>query len=97
MPLRWMAVRNGCVSSVPKPMCGPGGVADDVTLTSLPGLQGKHKQAIFAKKKRWSAGSSTSSGVEEKRPRDQEEEVKKLRAKVKLLRKQQRAEKGPDT
>ena len=30
MPLRLMAVRSGHVSSVPKPMCGPGGVADDV-------------------------------------------------------------------
>ena len=30
MPSRLMPVRNGYVSSVPKPMCGPGGVADDV-------------------------------------------------------------------
>ena len=61
-------------------MCGPGGVADDVILTSLPSLQEKHKQAIFTKK-RWSSGSSTSSGGEEKKaPRsgrgDQEVECK---------------------
>ena len=37
MPSRLMSVRNGYVSSVPKPMCGPGGVADDVTLTSQRG------------------------------------------------------------
>ena len=34
MPLRLMARKNGYVSSVPQEMCGPGGVADDVTLTS---------------------------------------------------------------
>ena len=35
MPSRLTAVRNGFVSSVPKPMCGLG-VADDVTRTSQP-------------------------------------------------------------
>ena len=54
------------------------------------GLQEKHKQAIFAKNKGWSSGSSFSSGVEERKPRDQEEETKKLRAQVELLRKQQK-------
>ena len=32
-----------------------------------------------------------------KRPRNQEEEIKKLRAQVELLRMQQRVEKGPET
>ena len=59
------------------------------------GLQGKHKQAVFAKNKGWSSGSLSSSG-EEKRPRYQEEEIEKLRAQVELLRKQQRVEKGPE-
>ena len=40
------------------------------------------------------ARSSSSGGGEEKRPRDQEDEIKKLRAQVELLRKQQRVEKG---
>ena len=58
------------------------------------GLQEKHKQAIFAKNKGWSSGSFSSSGGEQKTPRDQEEEIKKLRAQVEILSKQQRMEKG---
>ena len=59
------------------------------------GLQGMHKQAVFAKNNGWSSGSSSSSCGEEKRPpQDQEEE--KLRAQVELLRKQQIVEKGPE-
>ena len=37
------------------------------------------------------------SGGERKRPRDQEEEIKKLRAQVEILRKHQRMEKGSET
>ena len=55
-------------------------------------LQGKHKMAIFAKNNGWCSGSFSSSGG-----RDQEEELKKLRAQVELLSKQQRVEKGTET
>ena len=49
------------------------------------GLHEKHKQAIFAKNNGWSSGSSPSSGGEQRKPRDQEEEIKQLRAQVELL------------
>ena len=49
------------------------------------GLQGPHKQAIFAKNKDGISGSSSSGGKEERKPRDQEEELEKLRAQVELL------------
>ena len=53
-----------------------GGVADVAGTPSPMGLQGKHKQAIYA------SGLSSSSGGEEWRPQDQQEEIKKLRARV---------------
>ena len=56
------------------------------------GLQGKHKQALFAKNKEWSSGSSSSSGGDERKHSDEEEELKKLRSQVELLIKQQEME-----
>ena len=59
-------------------------------------LQGKHKHAIFAKNKGWYSGSSSSRGGEEGKFGDQEEELRKLRAQVELLSKQQSVGKGPE-
>ena len=42
------------------------------------GLQGKHRQAVSAKNEGWSSGSSSSSGEEGKRPRDQDVEIKRV-------------------
>ena len=53
------------------------------------GLQGKHKQAMYAKNKEWHPVSSSPSGREEWKSQEQEEELKKLRAQVELLSKQQ--------
>ena len=74
----------------PRPMCGPDGVAGDVSLTS------RLVKAIFAKNKGYS-GSSSSSGGEERKLSDQEEDHKKLRAHVELLSMQQRVWMGPET
>ena len=52
------------------------------------GLQGKHKQAVYAKNEGWCSGSSSSSGGEEGKSQDQDEEIEKMRAHVELLRKQ---------
>ena len=60
------------------------------------GLQGKHKQAIYAKNKEWYSGSSSSGGREGWRPQDQQEEIKKLRAQFELVSKQQGAGKSPE-
>ena len=59
------------------------------------GLQGKHKQAVYAKNEGWCSGSSSSSGGEEGKSQDQDEEIEKMRAHVELLRKQQRVGKRP--
>ena len=62
----------------------------------LTGLQGKHKQAVYAKNEGWCSGSSSSSGGEEGKSQDQDEEIEKMRAHVELLRKQQRVGKRPE-
>ena len=69
-------------------MCGRGDVAGAVGTTSPPGLQGKHKQAMYTKNREWNSSSSSSSGREEWKSQDQEEEIKRLRAQVELLSKQ---------
>ena len=51
------------------------------------GLQGMHKQAMYAKNKELYSGSSSSSGREELKSQEQEE-IKRLRAQVELLSKQ---------
>ena len=86
MPLCLMAGTSGA----PRPLCGPGG---DVSLTS----QLVCKKAIFAKNKGFCSRSSSSCGGEERKPSDQEDELKKLRAQVELLSKQLRVGKGPET
>ena len=57
------------------------------------GLQGKHKQAMCAKKREWYSGSSSSSGGEEWKSQEHEE-IKRLRARIELLSKQQGAGKS---
>ena len=42
----------------------------------LAGVQEKHKKAIFAKNKGWYSGRSSLSGGEERKPSEQEEELK---------------------
>ena len=59
------------------------------------GLEGKHKQAAYTKNKEWYSGSSSSSGREEWKSQEQEE-IKRLRAQVELLSKQQGTEKSPE-
>ena len=54
-------------------------------------------KAVHAKNRGWCSGSFASSGGEERKTSDQEEEVKKLRAKVELLSKQQGACEGQET
>ena len=60
----------------------------------LAGLQEKYRQAVSEKTSWWSSGSSSSSGGEGKKPRDQDAEIKELRAQVEQHRRQQRVEKG---
>ena len=96
MHLRLMAVRNGFVSIVPEPMCGPGGVADDVSLTSQMVCR-ENTNRLSLRRTEVGIGSSSFSGGEERKPRDQEEKLKKLRAQVELLTKQQRMEKVLET
>ena len=62
----------------------------------LVGLQGKHKQAVQAKNEEWYSGSSSSSGGEEWKSQGQQEEIKRLRAQVELLSKQQGMGKSPE-
>ena len=71
-------------------MSGRGGDADDATPTSL---QEKYRQATSAKT-RGGHPASSSSGGEERCPRDQDAEITELRAQVEQLRRQQRVEKG---
>ena len=59
------------------------------------GLQSKHKQAMCAKNGEWYSGSSSSSGGEEWNSQEQEE-IKRLRAQVELLSRQQGARKSPE-
>ena len=68
---------------------GRGGVAGVVGTTSPMGLQGKHKQAVYAKNEEWYSGSSPSSEGEEWKSQDQQEKIKRLRAQGELLSKQQ--------
>ena len=90
MPLRLMAEKSGCVSFAQRRMCGPCGAADDVTLTSQQVCRGStHKQSL-----RRTKGGLQDHYLRVERARGQEEETKKLRAQVELLRKQQRVEKG---
>ena len=58
------------------------------------GLQVKYRQAMSAKTRGWSSRSSSSSGGEGKKCRDQDAEIKELRAQNEQLRRQQRVEKG---
>ena len=67
------------------------GDADDATPTAL---QEEYRQAISAKTREWSSGSSSSSGGEGKKPQEQDAVIKELRAQVEQLRRQQRVENG---
>ena len=67
------------------------------SLTSQQVRKGGIKRPSLRKNKEWHSGSSSSSGGEDRRPRDQEEELKKLRAQVELLSKQQSGWKGQAT
>ena len=58
-------------------------------------LQGKHKQTMYAQNREWYSGSSSSSGREEWKSQEQEE-IKRLRAQVELLSRQQGAVKSPE-
>ena len=59
------------------------------------GLQAKHEQALHAQSEEWYSGPSSSSGEEEWKCQEQEE-IKRLRAQVELLRKQQGDRKSPE-
>ena len=76
-------------------MCGRGGVAGVVGTTS----HGSARQAqagVYAKSREWYSGSSSLSGGEEWIPQGHREEIKKLRAQIELLSKQQGAGKSPE-
>ena len=90
MQLRLMAGRNGYVSSVPKPMCGL-----VVSLTSRLVCKESTRRLSLRRIKGWYLGSFSSSS-DERKPGDQEEELKRLRAKVELLSEQERWGKGPE-
>ena len=81
-PSQLMGERNGFASSVPRPMSGRGGDADDATLTSLQGCRGstdKNRRLRVVEKERG--------------PRDQDMDIKKLRAQVEQLQRQQGVDK----
>ena len=61
-------------NSVRNRMCGRGGVAGDVIIKSWRRCTGSNRQAVAAKSGEWSAGSSASSGEEERRARSLEAE-----------------------
>ena len=60
------------------------------------GLRGKHQQVIAVRKGKWSTGSPSSRGEEDKKSKIQEAEIKELRAQIEQLRKQQRGEAGQE-
>ena len=91
-PLRLMAAKNGYVSSVPKPVCGPGGVADDVTPTSQP---------VCRRSTNKQSSRRAKGGLQDPLPRvvvkRRSSQMRKKRSRSCVLRKQQRVEKEPDT
>ena len=87
---------EGYVSFAQKRIYGPGGAADDVTPTSQQGCWGSTDRLCRRKPGGGRQDRRLRVVEKRKRPRDQEEEIEKLRAQVELLRKQQSAEKGPE-
>ena len=60
MPLRLMVGRNGYVSFAPRPMCGPGGVAGNVSPTSPPVCRGSTRRPSLRR---------TKGGIQDHLPR----------------------------
>ena len=56
MPLRLMAGKNGYVSSVLKPTCGPGGVAGGVSRTFLQACKASTRKPSFRRTKSGAQG-----------------------------------------
>ena len=56
------------------------------------GLQEKYRQAVAAKSGEWSAGSSTSSGEEDRKIRSLEAENQELRARIDAMEKKEGVE-----
>ena len=69
-PSQLTGERSGFASSVPKPMSGRGGDADDATPTSMQDCNGSADRRFRRKPRRWASGSSSSSVGEGKKPRD---------------------------
>ena len=93
-PLRSMAARNGYVSSVSETHVWTRWRCRRCCSNISAGLQGKHKQAVFAKSKGMVFRIIFFEWWRREKPRDQEEEIEKLCAQVEQLRKLQRVEKG---
>ena len=74
MRSRLMGERSGRANSVLNRMCGRGGVAGDVTITSRRSCKGSYRQAVAAKSREWSTGSPASSGEADRKARSLEVE-----------------------
>ena len=81
-----MAEKSGHANSVRNRMCGRGGVAGAVAVTSC-GLRGKDRQAVAARSGERLTGSTTSSGEGDRKTRSLEAENKELRARIDALEK----------
>ena len=75
MRSRLMGGSSGCANSVLNQMCGRGGVAGDVTVTSRRGCKGSTGRRSLQKSGECSTGSSTSSGEEDRKARSLESEA----------------------
>ena len=83
-----MGEKSGRVNSVQNRMCGRGGVAGAVAVTSLRGCVGSTGRR--SQQGEWSAGSTTSSGEDDRKTRSLEAENKELQARIDPLEKKGR-------
>ena len=86
--------RSGRANSVQNRMCGRGGVAGDVTITSRRSCTGSIGRRSLQSQGEWSTGSSASSGEEDRKARSMEAENKELRARIHAVEKEGRSTKG---
>ena len=82
MRSRSMGERSGRANSDQNRMCGRGGIAGDVTLTSRRGCKGSTGRRSLQSQESGLQGSSASSGEEDRTTRSLEAANKELRARI---------------
>ena len=78
-------------------LCSKTQCADSLALHAPQLVCKENTRKLSLRRTKCGISGSSSSSTEERKPCDQEEELKRLRAKVELLRKPQRWSKGPET